>query len=233
MRNEVAEAWRVVLSAKHRPACLILTRQTFRRLDRSRFAPASGLARGGLRVGGSRWRSSPDHPDRDRERGARFASVRPSGSPRKARPRASLACLLVGALRTAGRGLSRVGSAGRDRSAGGGRAGSGRRLGSAMWGAAVRWSECTPLVPQRRSRGCSRSSASLPSMSSKSPINKLQNTPAERTHAMSNEKTVEGRMIEPAPEAKPGGPCTMVIFGAGGDLHQATGRSGALQPRHQ
>ena len=35
---------------------------------------------------------------------------------------------------------------------------------------------------------------------------------------MSNEKTVEGRMMKPAPEAKPGGPCAMVIFGAGGDL---------------
>jgi glucose-6-phosphate 1-dehydrogenase len=35
---------------------------------------------------------------------------------------------------------------------------------------------------------------------------------------MSNEKTVEGRMMEPAAEAKPGGPCAMVIFGAGGDL---------------
>jgi transketolase len=44
--NEVAEAWRVVLKAKHRPACLILTRQALPTLDRSRFAPASGLARG-------------------------------------------------------------------------------------------------------------------------------------------------------------------------------------------
>jgi len=44
--NEVAEAWRVVLGAKHRPACLILSRQPLPTLDRSRFAPASGLARG-------------------------------------------------------------------------------------------------------------------------------------------------------------------------------------------
>jgi transketolase len=44
--NEVAEAWRTVLKAKHRPACLILSRQALPTLDRSRFAPASGLARG-------------------------------------------------------------------------------------------------------------------------------------------------------------------------------------------
>ncbi len=44
--NEVAEAWRVVLAAKHQPACLILSRQNLPTLDRSRYAPASGVARG-------------------------------------------------------------------------------------------------------------------------------------------------------------------------------------------
>ncbi|HTW50613.1 MAG TPA: transketolase [Stellaceae bacterium] len=44
--NEVAEAWRVVLKAKHQPACLILSRQPLPTLDRSRFAPAAGVARG-------------------------------------------------------------------------------------------------------------------------------------------------------------------------------------------
>jgi transketolase len=44
--NEVAEAWRVVLKQKHRPACLILSRQALPTLDRNRFAPASGVARG-------------------------------------------------------------------------------------------------------------------------------------------------------------------------------------------
>jgi transketolase len=44
--NEVAEAWRVVLKMKHQPACLILSRQALPTLDRSRFAPASGVARG-------------------------------------------------------------------------------------------------------------------------------------------------------------------------------------------
>ena len=44
--NEVAESWRVVLKMKHQPACLILSRQPLPTLDRTRFAPASGVARG-------------------------------------------------------------------------------------------------------------------------------------------------------------------------------------------
>jgi transketolase len=44
--NEVTEAWRVIMSLQHQPACLILTRQALPTLDRSRLAPASGLARG-------------------------------------------------------------------------------------------------------------------------------------------------------------------------------------------
>jgi transketolase len=44
--NEVAEAWRVIMQFKHEPVCLILTRQALPTLDRSKYAPASGLARG-------------------------------------------------------------------------------------------------------------------------------------------------------------------------------------------
>ncbi len=44
--NEVAQAWRVVLGLKHQPACLILSRQNLPTLDRTRYAAASGLARG-------------------------------------------------------------------------------------------------------------------------------------------------------------------------------------------
>jgi transketolase len=44
--NEVVEAWRYILGQRHRPAALILTRQALPTLDRSRFAAASGLARG-------------------------------------------------------------------------------------------------------------------------------------------------------------------------------------------
>jgi transketolase len=44
--NEVVEAWRVIIGLRHRPAALILTRQALPTLDRSKYAPASGLARG-------------------------------------------------------------------------------------------------------------------------------------------------------------------------------------------
>jgi transketolase len=44
--NEVAEAWRVALSHKHQPTCLILSRQNLPTLDRTRYAAASGVQRG-------------------------------------------------------------------------------------------------------------------------------------------------------------------------------------------
>ncbi len=45
--NEVAEAYRTVLPLTDRPAALVLTRQNLPTLDRSKYASASGLARGG------------------------------------------------------------------------------------------------------------------------------------------------------------------------------------------
>jgi transketolase len=44
--NEVVEAYRYVLALQHRPAVLALSRQALPTLDRSKYAPASGLARG-------------------------------------------------------------------------------------------------------------------------------------------------------------------------------------------
>jgi transketolase len=44
--NEVAEAWRVIIGLEHQPACLVLSRQPLPTLDRSRYAPAAGVARG-------------------------------------------------------------------------------------------------------------------------------------------------------------------------------------------
>jgi transketolase len=44
--NEVREAWRVIMSVADRPVALVLSKQDLPVLDRSRFAPASGLARG-------------------------------------------------------------------------------------------------------------------------------------------------------------------------------------------
>jgi transketolase len=44
--NEVVEAWRVIMQLQHQPAALILSRQALPTLDRSKYAPASGLAMG-------------------------------------------------------------------------------------------------------------------------------------------------------------------------------------------
>jgi transketolase len=45
--NEVAEAWRVAVDRTHGPVALVLTRQDVPILDRSRYASAEGLRRGG------------------------------------------------------------------------------------------------------------------------------------------------------------------------------------------
>jgi transketolase len=44
--NEVAEAWKVILQLHHEPAVLVLTRQAVPTIDRTKYAAASGLARG-------------------------------------------------------------------------------------------------------------------------------------------------------------------------------------------
>jgi transketolase len=44
--NEVVEAYRYVLQLRHEPAALVLSRQPLPTLDRTRYAPASGVAKG-------------------------------------------------------------------------------------------------------------------------------------------------------------------------------------------
>ena len=44
--NEVVEAWRVLMPIRHEPVALMLSRQPLPTLDRTRYAPASGVARG-------------------------------------------------------------------------------------------------------------------------------------------------------------------------------------------
>jgi transketolase len=51
--NEVAEAWRVVAQLKEQPACLALSRQKLPTLDRKKYAPASGVAKGAYILAGS------------------------------------------------------------------------------------------------------------------------------------------------------------------------------------
>ncbi|MGH6675482.1 MAG: transketolase-like TK C-terminal-containing protein, partial [Xanthobacteraceae bacterium] len=45
--NEVVEVWRFIVALKESPACLALSRQPLPTIDRSRYAAASGVARGG------------------------------------------------------------------------------------------------------------------------------------------------------------------------------------------
>jgi transketolase len=45
--NEVAEAWRVIMNLRHEPSAIICTRQAIPTFDRTKYAPASGLAKGG------------------------------------------------------------------------------------------------------------------------------------------------------------------------------------------
>ena len=44
--NEVTEAWRVIARQKQHPVALVLTRQAVPTLDRTKYSPASGLAKG-------------------------------------------------------------------------------------------------------------------------------------------------------------------------------------------
>jgi transketolase len=44
--NEVVEAWRIIMQLRHEPALLVLSRQALPTLDRAKYAPASGVAKG-------------------------------------------------------------------------------------------------------------------------------------------------------------------------------------------
>ncbi len=44
--NEVVEAWKIIANLKHSPAALVLTRQNLPTLDRTKYAAASGAAKG-------------------------------------------------------------------------------------------------------------------------------------------------------------------------------------------
>src|SRR5438105_3532022 len=44
--NEVLEAWKLIMQLKHEPVALILSRQAMPTIDRTKFAPATGLTKG-------------------------------------------------------------------------------------------------------------------------------------------------------------------------------------------
>jgi transketolase len=49
--NEVSEAWRIIMGLQHEPVVLVLSRQEMPTLDRTKYAPASGVAKGAYIVG--------------------------------------------------------------------------------------------------------------------------------------------------------------------------------------
>ncbi len=51
--NEVAEAWRVMMTSKHHPIALILSRQPLPTVDRTKYAAAAGLRQGAYVLGDS------------------------------------------------------------------------------------------------------------------------------------------------------------------------------------
>jgi transketolase len=50
--NEVVEAWRVIMPLRHDPVALILSRQALPTLDRTKYAAASGVAKGAYVLAG-------------------------------------------------------------------------------------------------------------------------------------------------------------------------------------
>ena len=58
--NEVAEAWRVMMEQRHEPTALVLTRQDVPVLDRTRYAGADGLRRGGYVLADAEGDGEPD-----------------------------------------------------------------------------------------------------------------------------------------------------------------------------
>jgi transketolase len=58
--NEVAEAWRAAIDRHHQPVALVLTRQDVPVFDRSKYASAEGLRRGGYVLADSEGDGGPD-----------------------------------------------------------------------------------------------------------------------------------------------------------------------------
>ena len=58
--NEVVETWRTVMVLRHEPAAIVLSRQALPTIDRDRFAPASGVSKGGYVLAEPEGGGAPD-----------------------------------------------------------------------------------------------------------------------------------------------------------------------------
>jgi transketolase len=104
--NEMSEAYRCALKMKDHPVALICSRQALPTVDRTKFAPASGLARGAyVLADAANGRQAGCDPDRQRQRGLTV----PRGAGHIIERWYRGACrqhAVVGTVRGAGRGVS-------------------------------------------------------------------------------------------------------------------------------
>ena len=147
--NEVVEAWRFIMRLKHEPACLILTRQNVPTPRPLEVRRGRRPRPGGLHPGRPAERRAGGDPDGQRQRGAPLRqgvrAARGRGNPGPGREHA-----LLGALRAAGRLLSRGGPPAVRHRARLGRAGIDLRLGALRRPPEATWSAWTPSGPRRR-----------------------------------------------------------------------------------
>ena len=147
--NEVVEAYRYVMQLRHRPAVLVLSRQPLPTLDRSKYAPAAGVARGAYVLADA----PGGKPDviliaTGSEVGLAVQSAR--AARRRGHPLARRLDAVVGHLRAPAAGVSRQrAAAGRDR-ARRDRAGLDLRLGALRGQRPAGSSACRPSAPRRR-----------------------------------------------------------------------------------
>ena len=90
--NEVVEAYRTILPFHHGPVALALSRQPLPTLDRKRYAPASGVARGAYVLADAEGGVARGDADRERERGRASRCKRTRSSRRRGSARASCRC---------------------------------------------------------------------------------------------------------------------------------------------
>ena len=156
--NEVAEAWRLAIERTHNPVALVLTRQNVPVLDRSRYASAEGVRRGGYVLADCE--GEPELILIATGCEVLLARRRPREAGRRGDPLARRQPALLGDLRPPGPGLPRRGAAAGGHRPGRDRGGLDARLGALRRQRGRRSSACTPSASRRRSRTSRRSSGS-------------------------------------------------------------------------
>ena len=125
--NEVAEAWRLIAQTRHHPVVLVLSRQAMPTLDRTKYASAAGLTKGAYVVADSQ---SPEVILIGTGTEVSLVHLRARQARRGGRQVARRVDAIVGAVRGAGRRVSRRRAAAGDHRARGRRTSLQLRLGA-------------------------------------------------------------------------------------------------------